>query len=46
MVLINLFAGRNKGTDVENRLWTQQGEEREGQFERAALKHTLPSVNR
>ena len=33
------FQGRNRDTDIENRLWTQQGKEREGQIERAALTY-------
>ena len=39
MVLINLFAGWNSDTGIENRFWTQQGGERVGQSEEVTLKH-------
>ena len=31
--------GKNRDTDIENRLWTQEGRERVGKIERVALKH-------
>ena len=39
MVVMNLFTGRNRDADIENRLWTQWEKERVGQIERIALKH-------
>lgn len=33
-----------RGADLENRLWTQQGKEREGQIKTMALTYTLPRL--
>ena len=39
MVLMNLFAGQNRDTDVEDGLWMQWGKEKVGSIERIALTY-------
>ena len=40
MVLMNLYQGSNRDADIENILVDTVGEQRMGQTERAAWKHT------
>ena len=44
MVWVSYLQGRNRDTDVEMYLWTQQGKERMGQMERGIEKYTLSWV--
>ena len=40
----HILQGRNRYTDIETRLWTQQGRERVGEIEAVALKFILLCV--
>ena len=37
MVLMNIFSGQDRDSELEKGLWTQWGKERMGQIERVAL---------